>query len=494
MQIAYELLSTGIPKVVIVEDGKIGSGETGRTSGHLSADNEYNEFLSMHGLANTAIVAESQQAAINRIGEIVQKHSINCGYEKVPGFMFPGPPPGAKGYDIQLLQEVWQAASETKKLDIEMVDDGEIPGFQTGRTIRYNNQAVFHPTKYLKGLSSVITNQLRGTIYEDTHMNSYEELPGSTGRVKAVMSNGATVTASQLVMATNVPLQKLEIIDRLEPFRTYCIALKIANDKLSTSGKPALWWDLADPYHYVRSTEHHEPGYSLLIVGGEDAKVGQHNDMDQRYERLEKWTRERWVGAGPVEYKWSGQVWDTLDGLGITGKNPGTKNVYIHTGDNGDGLTYAAIGGIVITDLILGRHNPWASTYDPGRQFSMTHLKRALKSLPSYITENLHDQMYYAKWVTRCRKTMSDIEDLVPGEGDVVRDGVHPTAVYKDPQGKIHKMTAVCPHMKGIVAWNSDEKTFDCPIHGSRFTCKGDVINGPAKGNLSNHLDIVTEA
>lgn len=89
---------------------------------------------------------------------------------------------------------------------------------------------------------------------------------------------------------------------------------------------------------------------------------------------------------------------------------------------------------------------------------------------------------------------MSDIEDLVPGEGDVVRDGVHPTAVYKDPQGKIHKMTAVCPHMKGIVAWNKDEKTFDCPIHGSRFTCKGDVINGPAKGNLTSHVDIVQEA
>lgn len=163
----------------------------------------------MHGLANTAIVAESQQAAINRIGEIVQKHSIDCGYERVPGFMFPGPPPGAKGYNVALLQEVWQAASETKKLDIESVVDGEIPGFKTGKTIRYNNQAVFHPTKYLKGLASVITNELRGTIYEDTHMNTYEELAGTSGRVNAVMSNGSSVTAAHLVMATNVPLQKV---------------------------------------------------------------------------------------------------------------------------------------------------------------------------------------------------------------------------------------------------------------------------------------------
>jgi len=290
-----------------------------------------------------------------------------------------------------------------------------------------------------------------------------------------------------------VPLQKLDIIDRITPYRTYAIAVKIPNDKLSASGsgKPAMWWDIADPYHYVRSTQHKDSNYKLLIVGGEDEKVGQHNDMDERYANLEKWTRERWAGALEVEYRWSGQVTDTVDGLAYIGKNPLTKNVYIHTGDNGDGLTYAAIGGIIIRDLILGRHNDWAETFAPGRQFSTSHISRAIKTLPSYISENLHDQAYFAKWVTTCTKTMTDIEDLVPGEGEVVRDGVHPVAVYKDPQGSLHKMTAVCPHLKGIVAWNKDEKTFDCPIHGSRFTCKGEVINGPAKGNLKNSSDVV---
>ena len=133
--------------------------------------------------------------------------------------MFPGPPmDSGKEYskDIKILQEVWSAASETKKLDIEMVDDAEIPGFKTGKTIRYNNQAVFHPTKYLKGLASVITNQVGGSIYEDTHMNSYEELGGPNGRVKAVMSNGSTVTAAHMVMATNVPLQKVSALQTLQ--------------------------------------------------------------------------------------------------------------------------------------------------------------------------------------------------------------------------------------------------------------------------------------
>jgi hypothetical protein len=114
-------------------------------------------------------------------------------------------------------------------------------------------------------------------------------------------------------------------------------------------------------------------------------------------------------------------------------------------GDNGDGLTYAAIGGLVIRDLILGHSNPWAATFSPSRQHSASHLQRALKVLPDYVTENVHDQLYYAKWVTRCTRTLTDIEDLVPGDGDVVRDGINPVAVYKDEQGQVHKMTAVCP-------------------------------------------------
>ena len=161
-------------------------------------------------------------------------------------------------------------------------------------------------------------------------------------------------------------------------------------------------------------------------------------------------------------------------------------------GDNGDGLTYAAIGGMIIRDLVLGRANPWAATYDPGRQFSTSHLKRAMKALPEYLMGNLEDQAHFVKWITHAKTTLNDVKDkLQPDQGAVVRDGIHPTAVYKDPSGQLHKMTAVCPHLKGIVVWNDDEKTFDCPIHGSRFTCKGKVINGPAKGDLTDMEDIV---
>lgn len=481
LHIAYELLTTGMKKVILVEDGKIGSGETGRTTGHLSTDNEWNEFPSMHGKEGTANIAAAQQGAIERIAEIVNKHKIECDFARVPGYMFHGLPKGSEGYEEGTLEEIYQSALETKKLDIAWVDSAQIKGFESGKAIKYNAQATFHPTKYIRALARIITEELGGTIHEQTRMTTYTE---EADKVTAELGDGSKITAEQMVMATNVPEQKLIMIDRLEAFRTYAVALKIPNSALSTNGEAALWWDVADPYHYVRITPHKQEGYSLLVVGGEDEKVGQHDDYQARFDRLVKWAKERWSGAEAVEYEWSGQVWDSADGIAYIGLNPGEKRVYIHTGDNGDGLTYAAVGGMLIRDLILGKENDLAHTFSPSRQHSTSHMTQALKSIPHMIKENLMDQAYYLKWASTATKTMTDIEDLVPGQGDVVREGIHPVAVYKDDGGEVHKMTAICPHLHGIVAWNSAEKSFDCPIHGSRFSCKGELLIGPAKGGL----------
>lgn len=488
LQIAYELLKKG-KKVILVEDGTIGSGETGRTTGQLSADNEYNEFLKLHGKEMTAEIAAAQQIAIDRIESIASTHSISCDFARVNGYMFQGLPKSHPDYDGGILQEIYDAAYDTGKVDIAFVDDARIPGFDSGKAIQWRQQGSFHPTKYVKGLVKVIKH-MGGEVYEKTRYMSHEE-NGKGGRnVEVQTADGQTVRVDQLVMATNVPLQKLVVIDRLEPYRTYAMAFSIPTSSISTSNAPedqnALWWDTDDPYHYIRVTPSKKEGYSLLIVGGEDEKVGQHDDADDRYKRLERWTRARWSAVEGVEYRWSGQVIDSHDGIAHIGLNPGTKNVYIHSGDNGDGLTYAAIGGILLPELITGNTtHPWGHLFSPSRQHSPSHIGRALKTIPDYLKENLSDQVYYAKWIATATKTITDIEDLVPGSGDVVRDGIHPIAVYKDEGGKLCKFTAVCPHLKAIVQWNEDEKSFDCPVHGSRFTCTGKLVNGPAKIDLA---------
>ena len=211
----------------------------------------------------------------------------------------------------------------------------------------------------------------------------------------------------------------------------------------------------------------------MLIVGGEDHKTGQADDADERFDRLETWTRQRFP-VEEVEYRWSGQVIEPVDGLAFIGRNPGDKNIYIVTGDSGNGMTHGTIAGILLTDLILGRPNEWEALYEPSRI--------SLRATPEFARENLNVAAQYGDYATT-----GDIEkpgELEPETGGVIRHGLKKVAVYRDTHGKLHECTAVCPHLGGIVHWNHGEKTWDCPCHGSRFDPFGKVLNGPANTGL----------
>jgi Rieske Fe-S protein len=230
----------------------------------------------------------------------------------------------------------------------------------------------------------------------------------------------------------------------------------------------ALRWDTADPYHYVRL----QPGEAenWLIVGGEDHKTGQADDMDVRFARLEAWTRERFP-PGEIRSRWSGQVMEPIDDVAFIGRNPGdADNVYIATGDSGMGITHGVIAGMVISDLILGRQNPWAALYDPARV--------SVKAGGEFVSENLNVAAQLADYVTG--GDVTSLRALRPGDGAIIRRGLRKVAVYRDEDGTLHERSAVCPHMGCIVAWNPLERCWDCPCHGSQFAPDGTAINGPA--------------
>jgi Rieske Fe-S protein len=164
-----------------------------------------------------------------------------------------------------------------------------------------------------------------------------------------------------------------------------------------------------------------------------------------------------------------------MDGLAFIGKNPGDDNVYIVTGDSGNGMTHGTIAGMLITDLIQGRKNPWADIYDPSRI--------TLRAAKEFTRQTLNVVAQYADLLTG-----GDIDsaDRLPREaGAILRRGLTKLAVYRDERGKLHELNAKCPHLGCIVAWNSTEKTWDCPCHGSRFEALGQVINGPAVSGLA---------
>ena len=283
--------------------------------------------------------------------------------------------------------------------------------------------------------------------------------------------NGHSVKCNHAVQATCVPLQTLSVIVQMEYHRTYCIAIRIPKGTV----EDCLMYDSADPYKYVRMTGCDEKN-DYMVVGGCDHKVGQEDEWDERYKELETWARERFTKAGSVDYKWSGQIFEPVDYNAYIGKNQGNSRVYVITGDSGNGLTHGVLAGRLLADEIQGIENPWAKAYDPKRVSSVAG------KLPSMVE---HDVQINAQYKRLLHSDIQDVEDLGLDQGGVLNPKTsHPQAVYKDKDGKVHRVSAVCPHLKGIVCWNNDEKSWDCPIHGSRFSPEGMQLCGPSKKGL----------
>ena len=174
---------------------------------------------------------------------------------------------------------------------------------------------------------------------------------------------GLRVRAGAVVVAANVPFNdRLAIHTKQAAYRTYVLALRIADGAVPD----ALLWDTLDPYHYIRVA--HDAGGSWLVVGGEDRKVGQDDAPEARYDQLEAWTREHFPMARAVSYRWSGQVIEPVDSLAFIGHNPGfADNVYVATGDSGNGLTHGTLTGLILPELLEGRDSPFEALYAPGR-------------------------------------------------------------------------------------------------------------------------------
>jgi glycine/D-amino acid oxidase-like deaminating enzyme/nitrite reductase/ring-hydroxylating ferredoxin subunit len=461
LSIAYLLAQEG-KKVVVLESDDCGSGETGRTTAHLASalDDRFTNLENYHGEEGAKLAADSHARAIDRIEAIVKKEHINCDFERLDGYLFTAP-----GQSWNLLDEELEAAKRAG-LEVERVERAPLPNYDTGPALRFANQAQFHPIKYLAGLANAILRH-DGRIYVNSPVNTFE----GGEKAKAGTRAGPAVHTKALVVATNTPVNdRVTIHTKQVAYRTYAMTLRIPAGLVPA----ALYWDTADPYHYVRLQKKSNK-QDLLIVGGEDHKTGRGDEERDCFAHLEAWTRERFPKAGEVESRWSGQVLEPVDYLAFIGRNPGDEdNVYIATGDSGHGMTHGTIAGILITDLILGRDNPWASLYDPAR--------KSLRATGGILKEAVKTAGQYLEWVTG--GDVSKAAEIEPGEGAVVRKGLTKLAVYRDEKGRRHTLSAVCPHLGCIVEWNSAEKTWDCPCHGSRFSTSGEVLNGPALKGL----------
>jgi glycine/D-amino acid oxidase-like deaminating enzyme len=353
---AYMLLREG-KSVVVIDSVGIGAGETGRSTAHMFPPDE--RFAALErgfGTEKASLVADSYRRATDCVESIIRVEQIDCEFERLDGYLFN--PHGQ--WDAVLDSEY----AVTTRLGLDVRRFERVPGlqFDTGPCLRFARQAQFHPLKYLGGLARAIVH-LGGRIHDHTRALDVAVDAG----LQAVTTEQGAVRAGSVVIATNVPfIERFARHGMQAEYHSYVIGLRVPKDALPR----ALLWDTGKPYYYVRlASATAGANYELLVVGGQDHKGGQDARASQRYDEIEAWARARFPIAGQAEYRWSGRVMEPDDGIAMLGRNPlDESNVYIITGDSGNGMTHCTAGAILVADQILGRANRWSALYSPARE------------------------------------------------------------------------------------------------------------------------------
>ena len=455
---AYEASRFGA-KVMVIDRGDITGGMTARTTAHLVSeiDDRYFDLIKAVGEDKAKLYYESQVAAISRIEQVCEDEAIDADFTRLPGYLVAAD----ESYQPEL-QEEYDACRKLG-VDVEWSDTAPVPLPDGTKALKFAGQGRFHPLKYCAGLALAIQKR-GGRLFGQTAYMGHDE---DDGGVTIKTGSGHGIRAGAALFATNVPVNdRVKVHTKQVPMRTYAIAARVP----SGSVEDALTWDTLWPYHYVRLQPAGD-GQDWLIVGGEDHRSGTANDMDDRFEKLEHWARGRFRNFERVEHRWSGQVMEPVDFLPYSGRD-GSDRVYIHSGDSGQGMTNGVAGSLNFIALYRNGKAHFAELFDPARKPKTGLTLGEYVKGQGPVVANLGEYLGAGE--------VADAQDIPPGEGAVVRRGLAKHAVYHGEDGVFVERSAVCTHVGCIVHWNSFEKCWDCPCHGSQFLPDGTVINGPA--------------
>jgi glycine/D-amino acid oxidase-like deaminating enzyme/nitrite reductase/ring-hydroxylating ferredoxin subunit len=462
--------------VTVFDEGAPGSGQTGRTSAHLSSvlDDRFDLLERARGVGISTVFHDSHASAIAEIERIVREEGIDCNFRRLDGYLFTG-----SDGDAEVVEREYDAARRAGA-GVERVANGAVlPGQPqlAGPALRFAGQATFDPAAYLAGLLRAATQQGVRLSLGRRVVDVKGAGAGPEDRAEVTIEGGHVVRARHVVVATNVPSPLnawVGIYLKEAAYRTYVVAFEVPRGSVAD----ALYWDTHDPYHYVKLEPSRDGEHDLLVVGGEDHKTGQDGASPARFEALIEWSRRHFPAAAEVVARWSGQVVETGDGLAFIGRAPGAgENVYCVTGDSGMGLTHGTLGALIIRDLIFARPNPWVEAYSPTRKLVNLRLLGEVLNVGKQYLDLLSPG-----------EVASEAE-LQPGQGAILRTGIHKLAVFRDEVGTVHRLNASCTHLKCVVHWNAVERSWDCPCHGSRFDCTGRVVMGPAIADLKPHAE-----
>lgn len=459
LSVAAQLKRAGA-KVAVLEAGHVASGATGYTTAKVTSQHGllYQDLIDRAGKELAGQYAEANETAISEISRQVKELGIDCDFRHGDAHIY--------SCDINQLEFIENEVDAARSLGIQASyhTNTELP-YPVEGAVRFWNQAMFHPRKFCLGLAASIPGD-GSHIFEHTRATDVDCEGECT-----VSTDTGKIYAGHVVMATQIPfLDRGGYFARTSPARSYAIALKIngpvPNDMYISNDGP------------TRSLRPHvENGESYLLVGGEGHKVGQDPDTRERYQSLEDWAREQF-DVQSVEYRWSAQDYMAVDHVPYIGPiTPKNERILIATGFNKWGMTTGAVAGLILTDTIMGRRSPWSDVFDSTR----ADIRRSAKE---FVTENANVAKRFVGDRLRTLK-VPDAADLSNDEGGIVESDCKKVAAYRDESGKLHTVSPTCTHLGCQVTWNTAERSWDCPCHGSRFDVDGKVLQGPAIKPLS---------
>ncbi len=455
---AYLLAKEG-KKVAVLEKAQIGSGMTGCTTAFLTAnvDLDLEELVKNFGEEKASMVWSSSQEAIETIAKIISTEKIDCEFSRVAAIEYT-----KFKEDVEFLNNESRLAAQFG-FEAEFIQDNQI-GFDSLGYLKLENQAKFHPLKYLQALAAkAVANG--ALIFEETEVT---EINGKN--LIQVKTKDHLIQADYVAILTHIPFNNpLDIQVKLIPYNTYIIEGTIDTDHL----KEGIYWDTDEPYNYFRIDK--KDSKMRFILGGCDHKTGQSPEKEgSQYEKLETYFRKLLPKTKfKVERRWSGQVIETIDGLPYIGELLINNHQIIGTGFSGNGMTYGTIAAMLTRDIVLKKENPWLEVYSPQR---ISSLKEFTAGQADYVKHMARDYIL--------EKKPTGLASIEKDSGKVVEINGRKVAVYKDKDGNLTKLSAVCQHLGCIVDFNNAEKTWDCPCHGSRYYKDGSLMNGPSQKPL----------
>lgn len=459
---AATLLKRAGKTVAVIESRQIAAGVSGHTTAKVTSLHQliYADLIKEFGEEKARLYGESNQAAVERVAKFVAEEEIDCDFSRQSTYTF-----AESEENLTQVKAEYEAAVQLG-LPATFVQETSLP-FPILGAVRFDNQAQFHVRKYLLHLAKHIAGK-NSYVFENTRVQTVEE-----GNSCQVVTEKGTVRAQDVLVTTHLPILNQGLFfAKTYPKRSYIIGARIDPAK----APEGMYIGTGKDYHSIRTTPD-EAGL-LLLIGGKGHKVGTVTATEEKYQQLEEYARDRF-GVDTFEYRWSTQDMVSFDRLPYIGKlTPLNNHIYLATGFSLWGMSKGTLSGMLLSDLVLGKENAWTQLYDSTR------------ATPFITQESLKQNIDVgARWVGDRLKGLgtSDFAEVGHDEGKLLTVNGNKVAAYRDEQGNLHAVSAVCTHLACIVNWNSAEKSWDCPCHGARFSYDGEVLHGPAVQDLEKY-------